>query len=114
MGAVPLVTAVSFASHLADYPVDAFFVRKQAKAHGAKELVDGHLKDGEEVLFVDDVTTTAGSVIKAIAMTREEKGSAVPVRYVLSLLDREEGAAENLAEHGIRLVSIFKKSDFGL
>src|SRR5579885_2337213 len=45
-------------SHLKAYPVDAFFVRKQAKAHGARERLDGHLRAGAKVLMVDDVATT--------------------------------------------------------
>ena len=114
MGAVPLVTAAAFASHLADYPVDAFFVRKEAKTHGAKELVNGFLRDGADVLFVDDVTTTGGSTLKAIDKVRLEEDRPITVRYALSVLDREEGATEAMAERGIRLVSLLKKSDFGL
>lgn len=110
MGAVPVVTAVAAASFEAGYPVDAFFVRKATKRHGAKERVDGHVRDGAEVLMVDDVTTTGGSIVKAIEGLEEER--TCTVRQALSILDREEGAAENLAERGIRLVSIFRTSDF--
>ena len=41
MGAVPLATAVAVASHAKGRPLQAFFVRKQAKEHGAKKLVEG-------------------------------------------------------------------------
>jgi orotate phosphoribosyltransferase len=114
VGAVPLISAVSFASHLEKYPVDAFFVRKKAKEHGAKELVDGHLKDGADVLFVDDVTTTGGSILNAIDKVEKEAGRKITVRYALSVVDRQEGATELLATHGITLVSLFTKQDFGL
>lgn len=110
MGAVPIVAAVAVASFRAGYPVDAFFIRKQVKEHGARERVDGHVRDGADVLMLDDVTTTAGSVLKAIEGLREERRCTV--RVALAILDREEGATENLAAHGIRLVSIFRTSDF--
>ena len=112
LGAVPVVGAVSFASHLAQSPVNAFFVRKQAKAHGAKELIDGDLPEGADVLMVDDVTTTGGSITKAIDNALSEKNCNV--RWALSIVDRNEGGAETLRDHGIALASIFTKADFGL
>lgn len=114
LGAVPVVTAVSFASHIQGHPVKAFFVRKKAKEHGAKELVDGHVDRDGDVLFVDDVTTSGASVFRAIETANAEFGRPLRVSYVLSVLDREEGAAEFLGARGIQLVSIFKKRDFDL
>ena len=61
MGAVPIVAAVAAVSHLKGYPVEAFFVRKVAKEHGAGERIDGFLHDGSEVLMIDDVATTGDS-----------------------------------------------------
>ena len=110
IGAIPVVTATAFASHLAGSPVDAFFVRKAAKEHGAGERIDGYVNDGAEVLAVEDVTTTAGSMIDAIeAMKAEHR---CKVHWGLAILDREEGARENLAKLGVNLVSIFRTSDF--
>jgi len=111
MGAVPIVAAAAAVSHLKNYPVSAFFVRKAAKAHGARERVDGYLAKGSEVLMIDDVATTGGSILKAIEGLREE-GLNAPVRTALAIVDREEGAAQNLAKHNIKLAAIVKKSDF--
>jgi orotate phosphoribosyltransferase len=111
LGAVPLVSAVAAISHLKAYPVDAFFVRKQAKAHGARERLDGHLRAGAKVLMVDDVATTGGSILKAIEGMRSECPAAHCAR-ALAIVDREEGAVQNLTQMGIRLAAIFKKSDF--
>lgn len=110
MGAVPLVCAVAFASHVEKYPVHASFVRKAAKAHGARERIDGEIPQGAEALVVDDVTTTGGSILKAVEAIKEERDGAV--RWALSVVDREEGAAENLAQAGLTLVPLFRKSDF--
>ncbi|MBI1866746.1 MAG: orotate phosphoribosyltransferase [Methylocystis sp.] len=111
LGAVPLVSIAALASHLKRTPVDAFFVRKAAKAHGARERIDGHVRAGADVLLVDDVATSGGSIIKAMeGLNQESPGCSV--RKALVVVDRQEGAAENLAKMDIELVSIFKRSDF--
>jgi orotate phosphoribosyltransferase len=112
VGAIPMVSAIAFASHVAGHPVDAFFVRKQVKSHGARELIDGEVKDGADVLMVDDVTTTGGSILKAIDNASTER--RIKVRWAVSIVDRDEGGAENLGARGISLASIFTKADFGL
>ena len=109
MGAVPIVAATAAMSHLKNYPVDAFFVRKAAKEHGARERIDGFLRPGAEVLMIDDVATTGGSILKAIEGI---EGHNCHVRRALAIVDREEGAAQNLAAQGIKLAAIFKRSDF--
>lgn len=108
MGAVPIVAAAAAVSFQKGYPVSAFFVRKQTKAHGAKELVDGYIGEGVTALMVDDVTTTAGSTLRAV----EAVASRCPVTKALAVVDREEGAAENLAAHGIQLYYLLTRSDF--
>ena len=111
MGAVPIVSAVAAISHLKNHPVGAFFVRKAQKAHGARERIDGHLRHRGEVLMVDDVATTGGSILKALEGLKEEYPEA-RVRRALAVIDREEGAAGNLAAHGVTLAAILKRSDF--
>ncbi len=109
LGAVPLVSSVAVMSHIRALPINAFFVRKLAKEHGARERIDGHLRDGAEVLMVDDVATTGGSILRAVEGIQ---GHGCCVRRALAVVDREEGAAENLAAHDIQLAAIFKRSDF--
>jgi orotate phosphoribosyltransferase len=109
MGAVPIVSAVAAVSHLKSFPVDAFFVRKAQKEHGARERIDGFLRAGADVLMIDDVATTGGSILKAIEGIA---GEGCHVSRALAVVDREEGAAENLAAQGIQLAAIFKRSDF--
>jgi orotate phosphoribosyltransferase len=62
---------------------------------------------GTEVLMVDDVVTTGGSILKAAGGM---EGHGADVRRVLAVVDRE--AAQNLAEQGIGLAAIFKRRDF--
>lgn len=113
VGAIPLVSSVSVVSFSKDSAKHAFFVRKEAKEHGARERIDGHVKDGGEVLIVDDVATSGGSILKAYEGMKEEFPTCY-VRKALVIVDRQEGAAENLARHGIDLVSIFTTSDFDI
>ena len=76
MGAVPLATAVAVMSQTLGWPLQAFFVRKQAKEHGAKKLVEGLAPDeslqGKRVVILEDVTTTGGSSMKAIEAVQAE------------------------------------------
>jgi orotate phosphoribosyltransferase len=111
MGAVPIVSAVAALSHLKHYPVGAFFVRKAQKEHGARERIDGHLRHGGEVLMIDDVATTGGSILKAIEGVKEEYPEA-RVHRALAIIDREEGASASLADHSVTLAAILKRSDF--
>jgi orotate phosphoribosyltransferase len=113
MGAVPLVAAAAAMSAVAGRPIPAIFVRKAAKEHGTRSLVEG-LAEGEtlagrRVVVVEDVTTTGGSALKAIAALRE---AGAEVTDVITVVDREEGAAEAFAAAGVALRSLFRKSEF--
>jgi len=113
MGAVPVIAALAAVSDIAGRPVKTFFVRKSAKDHGTKEVVEGlmtgeHLA-GKRLLMVDDVATTGGSVIKAIEAARAAGGI---VDDALVIVDRQEGGTEALAAIGVKLASVFVGDDF--
>ena len=113
MGAVPLVTSIAAVSFLRGQARRALFVRKAAKEHGTQSLIEGLAKDetvtGKHVAVIEDVTTTGGSSLKAVAVLRE---AGATVRTVLTLLDREEGAEPAFAAAGVRLLSLLKAADF--
>jgi len=113
MGAVPVISALAAISDAEGRPVRTFFVRKEAKGHGTREVVEGLASGeslaGKRVLIVDDVATTGGSVVKAIDVAR---GAGAQVDAALVIVDRQEGAAEALAEHGVRLLSVFTGGEF--
>lgn len=99
MGADPISLATAMFSHLSGdaSPIHAFSVRKEAKSHGRKKLVEGNFKAGDSVVVVDDVITTGGSTLKAIDAIEAEGGK---VAFVLVLLDREEGGRANIEARG--------------
>ena len=113
MGAVPLATAVAVASQAQGRPLPAFFVRKQAKEHGARKLVEGlapgESLQGKRVVIVEDVTTTGGSSLKAIEAMRAE---GAVVELVITVVDRLEGAAETFKAAGIPFTAILTAADF--
>jgi orotate phosphoribosyltransferase len=113
MGAVPMIGAVAALSEAEGRPVRTFFVRKTPKDHGTRETVEGLGPDetlqGKTVLVVDDVATSGGSIIKTVDAVR---AAGAHVDAALVLVDREEGAQGLLADHGIRLLSILRASQF--
>ncbi len=109
MGAVPLITPISIASLRAGKPLPGFFVRKTVKDHGTKKLVEAERHSRQEVVIVEDVTTTGGSAMKAVRAL-EEGGAKVVL--VISILDREENAAALYGEAGIPFQSLFRASEF--
>jgi orotate phosphoribosyltransferase len=113
MGAVPIATAVAVMSHQRGRPLPAFFVRKQSKEHGTKSLVEGLVKGetlaGKRVVILEDVTTTGGSALKAIEQVRADGAEVVSV---VTIVDREEGAAEAFAAAGMRFVPVLTRRMF--
>lgn len=110
MGADPVALSVAIASHQADAanPVHAFSVRKGAKEHGLKKLVEGNFKAGDVVAVVDDAITTGGSTLKAIDKIEAEGGK---VALALVLLDREEGGRANIEARGVKVFSAFTRTE---
>ena len=113
MGAVPVISALAAISDLAGKPVRTFFVRKSAKDHGTREVIEGlatgESLEGRRVLVVDYVATTGGSILKAVEAAR---AAGATVEEALVIVDRAEGGIEGLAAHGVRLSSVFTGDDF--
>ncbi len=107
LGAVPIVGAVC-ARSWPDRPIDGFVVRKERKGHGTDNRIDGNFRKETNVVLIEDVTTTGGSVMQAVRAVREQGAT---VRKIITIVDRLEGAAANLAEEGLGLVSVFTTRD---
>ena len=68
--------------------IDGFLVRKLEKSHGTGRRIEGFVEADAQVVIVDDVCTTGGSTVAAIAAARE---AGMHVIGVLCLVDREQG-----------------------
>jgi orotate phosphoribosyltransferase len=103
LGAVPLV-AVTSAETGRPYVI----ARKQTKEYGTGNRIEGRLDEGDHVVVLEDIATTGTSALDAVEALRE---AGAVVDRVLVVVDREEGASDLLAEHGIELESLLTASD---
>lgn len=111
LGGCPLASAVSLTSHLRGAPRDAVYVRKDAKDHGSKRLLEGdtRLAPGASLVILEDVTTTGGSTLKAVEKLR---AAGYRVDGVVTLVDRLEGGREAIEAQSLQLVAIYTRRDF--
>ncbi|MET4047954.1 orotate phosphoribosyltransferase [Rhodococcus sp. 1163] len=108
MGADPVAFAVM---HAPGRPIDAFVVRKAAKAHGMQRQIEGPDIVGKRVLVVEDTTTTGNSPLTAVAALREAGATVVGVATVV---DRATGADDVIAAEGLEYRSLLGLGDLGL
>jgi orotate phosphoribosyltransferase len=108
LGADPVATAIM---HAPGRPIDAFVVRKAAKAHGMQRQIEGPDVVGRAVLVVEDTTTTGASPLQAVQALREVGARVVGVA---TIVDRATGAAEVLAAEGLTYRSLLGLPDLGL
>lgn len=113
MGAVPIASSVAAVAHARGRKLPAFFVRKQAKDHGTKSLIEGLGRDesmtGKKIVVVEDVTTTGGSAIKAAEAIR---AAGADIVRVITIVDRLDGAAEAFAAAGLDFQPLLTLKDF--
>src|SRR6476659_5746206 len=106
LGAVPLAAAASMASGK-----PCVFIRNQKKDYGTAKQIEGVLNAGEHVLIVEDVLTTGGQVLEA-AKTLSEIGAKI--ERIVAVIDRMEGARENIERCGFVFESLFTSRDLGI
>lgn len=111
LGADPVATAMLHAAAADGARLDAFVVRKEAKAHGLQRRIEGTEVRGRRVLVVEDTSTTGGSALTAVDAVREAGGEVVAVAVVV---DRDTGAAERIAEAGLEYRYAVGLRDLGL
>ncbi len=110
MGADPVASATAYCSYLKGNPIEAFVIRKEPKTHGRGLQIEGNVKEGDDVIIVDDVLTTGGSTIKAINIAKE---AGLNVLAVIVVLDRcEQNGKENVEKLGYPVYSILTIKDF--
>lgn len=111
LGADPVAVAMLHTAAADGERLDAFVVRKEAKAHGLQRRIEGTAVAGRPVLVVEDTSTTGGSVMAAVDAVREAGGVIVGVAV---LVDRDTGARQRLESEGLRYRAAFGLADLGL
>lgn len=111
IGADPITGAVIALAGLRGIPLKGFIVRKEAKSHGTGKLVEGPVGPGDRCVIVEDVVTTGGSSLQAIAQV---EAAGMHVQGVIAIVDRLEGAEAIFAAKGYALRTLFTIRDFGI
>lgn len=106
LGGIPLVTAASLKTGK-----PSLFIRNAKKDYGTAKQLEGRLEAGDTVILLEDVATTAGQALEAVGVL---KSQGARVLGVIATIDRQEGAAENMANAGVRFESLFNKRDLGI
>jgi len=111
------IGAISIATTISDYCYEAtprrdwrtFVVRKQAKDHGLGKLIEGAVRSGDRALIVDDVLTSGGALLKAIAAARQV---GLVVSQALVIVDRkEQDGRARVEQKGVSLISLLTIDD---
>lgn len=111
------IGAISIATTISDYCYGTtprrdwrtFVVRKQAKDHGLGKLIEGAVRSGDRALIVDDVLTSGGSLLKAIAAARQ---AGLVVSQALVIVDRkEQDGRARVEQEGVSLISLLTIDD---
>jgi len=107
IGADPIVGHLAALSYMKGKPMAAFLVRKEAKEHGTRRLLENPPASGSRVVIFEDVVTSGGSTLEAIRASQE---AGLEIAAVFCLVDREQGGEKALAAYDYR--PLFKKSEF--
>jgi len=111
LGADPIAAGVAALSGAEDaQPLCAYIVRKEVKDHGTGKPIEGPvLQQGQRVALVEDTITTGGAVLQAYDRVVETGADVVEA---IVIVDREEGGREALAQRGLPLHALFRRSEF--
>ena len=104
LGAVPIAVASSLNTE-----IPLLMIRKERKGYGTSKQIEGELNAGDNVIVVEDVTTTGGSLLKAIKVIKDNGGI---VKRAFVVVDREEGAIDAFKNEGIKLEPLISVSEF--
>jgi orotate phosphoribosyltransferase len=106
LGGIPLVSSAAMAS---GKPM--LFIRNQKKEYGTAKQLEGKLNKGDRVLIVEDIATTGGQVLEAAKVLAEAGAKVV---RIVAVVDRQEGARENIEKAGYKFDALFTKKDLGI
>lgn len=97
--ALPLAAVVSL-----ETAIPMIMLRKEAKDHGTKKLIEGDFSPGQTCMIIEDVVTTGSSILETVKQL-EAAGLKAPKAFVI--VDRQQGGAQALAQQGYQLDALF-------
>ena len=96
------IAHAAIVGHLMGLPMG--YVRGSAKDHGRGNQIEGRLEPGQKVVVVEDLISTAGSVLEVVSVLREAGADVLGIASIFTY-----GMArglERLAEANVRNVSL--------
>jgi orotate phosphoribosyltransferase len=111
MGADPVGAAILHQSSAQGRSINAFVVRKQAKAHGMGRQVEGPSVEGKTVVVLEDTSTTGGSPLTAAEAL---VAAGAKVVAVATVVDRDTGARQAIEAAGYKYLTAVTLEDLGL
>lgn len=106
LGGVALAAATAMATGK-----NWIIVRNSKKGYGTGKMVEGVLKKDDVVLLVEDIATTGGQVLEAAKIITE---AGAKLKGIVCVIDRKQGAEENITGAGYNFDSILTKDDLGI
>ncbi len=106
LGGVALAAACSMASG-----VPFVIVRNAKKDYGTSNVFEGVIEKGDRVLIVEDIATTGGQVLEA---AQQIVAHGATVQAIVAVIDRLEGARENIEAAGFRFEALMTSADLGI
>lgn len=80
------------------------YVRSKPKDHGTGRQIEGVLKPGQKTILIDDLISTGGSVLQAVAAARKEDADVIGVAGIFSY--QLPAADENFAQAGVEFTTL--------
>ncbi|MBI1335474.1 MAG: orotate phosphoribosyltransferase [Phycisphaera sp.] len=106
LGGIPLVAAVSMKTGK-----PSVLIRNQKKDYGTAKQLEGKLNKGDRVLIVEDIATTGGQVLEAAKVIQ---GAGATVVKIVAVIDRMEGARQNIESEGYVFDALLTKKELGI
>lgn len=96
------IAHAAISAHILGLPMG--YVRGGAKDHGRKNQIEGRLEAGERVVVVEDLISTAGSVLEVVEVLRNAGAQVMGVVSIFTYGMKK--GVERLAEAGVRNISL--------
>ena len=106
LGGIPLAAATALQARK---PI--VFIRAEKKAYGTGQQLEGTIEPGDRVLLIEDVATTGGQILEAAEVLT---GLGARVSAIVAVIDREEGARENIEGAGYAFHALIGRAELGI
>lgn len=96
------IAHAAITAHLLELPMG--YVRSGAKSHGRNNQIEGRLEPGQKVVVVEDLISTAGSVLEVVEALRNAGADVLGVVSIFTY-GMKKGLAR-MAEAGVKNISL--------